>query len=322
MMNRKIFLELYKKTLFIRTVEDQISKEYKKQEMRCPIHLSIGQEAAAVGLSVNLKKKDKMYSTHRCHAHYLAKGGSLNKMIAEIYGKETGCCKGRGGSMHLFDENVGLSNSIPLVGSNIPLAVGNAFANKLNKKSNIAVAMLGDGVVEEGVFHESMNFAILKKLPVLFFCENNFYSVMTHLKERQPKKFLEKIGKLYDLKVDYLNGNKVDEVYVKSKKMINYIKNKRKPGLIVLNTHRYKEHCGPNEDIQLGYRNIKEFDYWKKNDPLIYCEKILKKKYKVTEIILEKIKQETLKKCNNAFIFAKKSKLPKHAAAKEKVYSN
>ena len=290
--------------------------------MRCPIHLSIGQEAAAVGLSVNLKKKDKMYSTHRCHAHYLAKGGSLNKMIAEIYGKETGCCKGRGGSMHLFDENVGLSNSIPLVGSNIPLAVGNAFANKLNKKSNIAVAMLGDGVVEEGVFHESMNFAILKKLHVLFFCENNFYSVMTHLKERQPKKFLEKIGKLYDLKVDYLNGNKVDEVYVKSKKMINYIKNKRKPGLIVLNTHRYKEHCGPNEDIQLGYRNIKEFDYWKKNDPLIYCEKILKKKYKVTEIILEKIKQETLKKCNNAFIFAKKSKLPKHAAAKEKVYSN
>ena len=322
MIDKNIFLELYKRVLLIRTVEDKISKEYKKQEMRCPVHLSIGQEAAAVGLCINLKKEDKLYSTHRCHAHYLAKGGSLNKMIAEIYGREAGCCRGRGGSMHLFDEDVGMSSSIPIVGSNIPLAVGGALANKLNKKLNITVAMLGDGTVEEGVFHESMNFAILKKLPVLFFCENNFYSVMTHLKERQPKNFLEKIGKLYDLKVDYLNGNKVEEVYVKSKKMIDYIKNKKKPGLIVLNTHRYKEHCGPDEDIQLGYRNIREFNFWKKNDPLVYCEKILKKKYKITEKTLEKIRHETLKKCNNAFTFAKESKLPKHSSANDNVYSN
>jgi pyruvate dehydrogenase E1 component alpha subunit len=323
MMQKKIFLDLYKRILFIRTVEEQISNQYKNQEMRCPVHLSIGQEAAAVGLCVNLNKKDKMYSSHRCHAHYLAKGGSLNKMMSEIYGKKNGCSRGRGGSMHLFDEDVGLSNSIPIVGSNIPLAVGNALANKLNNLPNITVAMIGDGTVEEGVFHESLNFAIIKELPVLFFCENNFYSVMTHLKERQPENFLNKIGKLYNLRVDQLNeGNRVEEVYSKSKKMVDYIKKYKKPGLIVLNTHRYKEHCGPNEDINFGYRNVNEFNYWKNRDPILYCEKILKKNYKVSKNTLKKLKHETLKKCNNAFTFAKKSKLPKHYMAKEKVYSN
>jgi len=323
MMQKKIFLDLYKRILFIRTVEEQISNQYKNQEMRCPVHLSIGQEAAAVGLCVNLNKKDKMYSSHRCHAHYLAKGGSLNKMMSEIYGKKNGCSSGRGGSMHLFDEDVGLSNSIPIVGSNIPLAVGNALANKLNNLPNITVAMIGDGTVEEGVFHESLNFAIIKELPVLFFCENNFYSVMTHLKERQPENFLNKIGKLYNLRVDQLNeGNRVEEVYSKSKKMVDYIKKYKKPGLIVLNTHRYKEHCGPNEDINFGYRNVNEFNYWKNRDPILYCEKILKKNYKVSKNTLKKLKHETLKKCNNAFTFAKKSKLPKHYMAKEKVYSN
>ena len=305
----------------IRCVEEYISENYSKQEMRCPIHLSIGQEAAAVGVCYNLDKKDKMFSTHRCHAHYIAKGGSLEKMIGEIYGKVNGCCKGRGGSMHLFDEVAGLSSSIPIVGSSIPVAVGNALANKLNNKKNISVACFGDGTVEEGVFYESLNFAILKKLSVFFFCENNFYSVMTHIKERQPSNFLKKINQLYDMPLKIINGNNVEEVFAESKKLIDYIKKGNGPAMIVLNTHRYKEHCGPNEDIQLGYRDKKEYAFWKSLDPISLCEKKLMNKYDVKNDVLNKIQRLNNKLCLNAFKKAKKASLPNFKNAHLKVYS-
>src|SRR3989338_9607744 len=187
-MSSKILLSLYRKLLLIRQTEEKIAEKYQEREMRCPVHLSIGQEAVAVGVCDNLKKEDIVYSNHRCHAHYLAKGGNLNRMIAEIYGKETGCAKGRGGSMHLIDLAAGFGGATPIVGNSVPIAVGAAFSNKLKGDKNIAVVFLGDGSTEEGVFHESLNFAILKKLPVLFVCENNLFSVYTNLSERQPKR--------------------------------------------------------------------------------------------------------------------------------------
>jgi pyruvate dehydrogenase E1 component alpha subunit len=320
-IKKNLLLNLYKKMQLIRCIEEHISENYSQQEMRCPIHLSIGQEAAAVGVCHNLDKKDKMFSTHRCHAHYIAKGGSLEKMIGEIYGKVNGCCKGRGGSMHLFDEAAGLSSSIPIVGSSIPVAVGNALANKLNNKKNISVACFGDGTVEEGVFYESLNFAILKKLSVFFFCENNFYSVMTHIKERQPSNFLKKINQPYNLPLKIINGNNVEEVFAESKKLIDYIKKGNGPAMIVLNTHRYKEHCGPNEDIQLGYRDKKEYSFWKSLDPISLCETKLKNKYNVKNDVLNKIKRLNNKLCLNAFKKAKKAPLPNFKNAHLKVYS-
>ena len=211
-INKKKLINFYSKISLIRNVELEISKKYSENKMRCPVHLSIGQEACAVGVCENLKKKDTLYSTHRSHAHYLAKGGSLKRMIAEIYGKKTGCCGGRGGSMHLFDDSVGMKSSIPIVASSIPIAAGNALSIKLKKSKNISVVIFGDGAVEEGIFYETLNFSVIKKLPILFVCENNLYSIMTHIKERQPKNFIYNIKKLFKIPFEKCDGNKVDQI--------------------------------------------------------------------------------------------------------------
>tara|TARA_B100000795_G_C22772732_1_gene428615 strand:+ start:298 stop:1260 length:963 start_codon:yes stop_codon:yes gene_type:complete len=308
-MKKKI-IDFYKKISLIRIVENEISSRYNEGKMRCPVHLSTGQEASAVGICENLNISDRVYSTHRCHAHYIAKGGNVNKMIAEIYGKKTGCCQGRGGSMHLFDESAGVVASVPIVSSSIPLAAGDALAIKLKNKKNIAVAFFGDGSIEEGIFYETLNFAILKKLPLLFVCENNQYSIMTHINERQPKNFIKKFDKLYDIDTYYCDGNKIDKVFNASKQAIKKIKNGGGPGMIVLDTYRFKEHCGPGDDLKLGYRSLKEFNYWKNKDPLNYCKKIITKNFKNYKDLISKIDSENTKICNQAFKFAEKSPFP------------
>ena len=180
-------INLLKVMMRIRAVEEKIAAEYNQQKMRCPTHLSIGQEAVPSAISSCINKNDFAVSTHRGHAHYLAKGGDLKAMIAEIYGKETGCSKGKGGSMHLIDTKVGFMGTSAIVGNSIPVGVGLALSSKLKKSDQICVVYLGDGAVEEGVFYESLNFAILKDLRVLFVCENNLYSVYSSLDVRQPK---------------------------------------------------------------------------------------------------------------------------------------
>ena len=179
-------LELLRSMTRIRMVEEEIAKRYPEQQMRCPVHLSIGQEAAAVGVCAALQPTDWAFSGHRNHAHYLAKGGNLKAMLAEIYGKATGCCGGKGGSMHLTDQASGFIGATPIVGSTVPIAVGAALTAQREGKGRVVVVFLGDGAMEAGVVHESLNFAALKKLPILFACENNLYSVYSPLDVRQP----------------------------------------------------------------------------------------------------------------------------------------
>lgn len=322
-MNVKKLIGFYSKISLIRQIELEISKKYPENKMRCPVHLSIGQESCAVGICENLKKTDNLYSTHRSHAHYIAKGGSIKKMIAELYGKKTGCCNGRGGSMHLFDDSVGMVSSIPIVGSSIPVAAGNALAIKLEKKTNksIVVAIFGDGAVEEGILYETLNFSIIKNLPILFVCENNLYSIMTHIKERQPKNFISKINKLYNIPFAQCDGNKIDVVYKKSKNLIKIIRNKRGPAFLLLNTYRHKEHCGPNEDVHLGYRTKKEYEQWLKKDPLEYCKKLISKSFNNFKNLNSRIEEKNKKICKNAFEFAEKSPFPSPSNIRSKVYS-
>ena len=161
-------LKLLREMLRIRQIETSIAKKYKEQEMRCPVHLSVGQEAVAVGICQNLNKKDKIVTAHRSHAHYLAKGGSLKKMLAELYGKFTGCAKGFGGSMHLIDLNSGVAAAVPIVGSTIPIAVGASWGLGLQNKKNIVCVFFGDGATEEGVFQESLNFTKTETQNFLF----------------------------------------------------------------------------------------------------------------------------------------------------------
>jgi TPP-dependent pyruvate/acetoin dehydrogenase alpha subunit len=149
---KRLFIDM----LRIRMVEESIAEHYNEQMMRCPVHLSIGQEAIAVGVCQHLKPEDLVLSGHRCHAHYLAKGGDLKKMLAELYGRSTGCCRGKGGSMHLIDLNAGFLGATPIVGSTIPIAVGAAMGTAMQEQAKVVVAFFGDGAIEEGVFHESV----------------------------------------------------------------------------------------------------------------------------------------------------------------------
>ena len=186
-MKINILKKLYKFTYKARIVEEEIANRYKDGKMRCPTHLSIGQEAVSAALSLIIRKKDFSVSSHRAHLHYLANGGSLKRMIAEIYGKKSGCSKGKGGSMHLIDLSRNFMGSSAIVGNSIPVGVGLALSSIIKKQSSLTYVFFGDGATEEGVFFESINFALVKKLPVIFICENNLYSVYSPLKDRQTK---------------------------------------------------------------------------------------------------------------------------------------
>ena len=261
--------ELQASMLRIRLVEESIANKYSEQKMRCPTHLSIGQEAIAVGVCSNLTNEDQVLSSHRAHAHYLAKGGCLNSMLAEIYGKVTGCSKGMGGSMHLIDKSVGFMGSTAIVGNTIPVAVGSALAMKIQEKKSISCICFGDGATEEGVFYESINFAIIHNLPVLFICENNLYSVYSGLEVRQPKgrKIFEMV-RAFGIESSHGDGNNVQQVSDYVELARDKILSGNGPQFLEFDTYRWREHCGPNYDNDIGYREEEEFLEWKKKDPL------------------------------------------------------
>lgn len=315
---KKLFYEMAR----IRMIEKNIASKYSEWEMRCPVHLSIGQEAIAVGICQNLKKNDKIVTAHRSHAHYLAKGGSLKKMLAELYGKETGCAKGLGGSMHLIDLNAGVIAAVPIVGSTIPIGTGVAWANKLKKKREIVVAFFGDGATEEGVFFESLDFASLHRLPILYVCENNEYSVYSHISKRQSKKrSITKIAKSFGIKSEKMDGNNIENIYIKTNKIIKKIKNKPQPYLIELKTFRHLEHCGPNNDDHLNYRSKKYLKQWNRRCPIRNYKKFLNKNDSVSIKNMKDLDNIIKYEILNAFAFAKRSKFPKKSLLKKYVYA-
>ena len=320
---KNLYKNLYKKIYKIRQVENKISEVYKDQEIRCPVHLSIGQEAVAVGISESLTKNDEIISTHRSHAHYLAKGGNLKNMIAELYGKKKGCAMGLGGSMHLQDASVGVMGSVPIVGSTIPIGVGMSFYSKyFLKNKNITVIFLGEGATEEGVFHECINFASLHNLPILFVCENNFYSVYTQLKKRQSnKRNIKKIVQANGIESYSSYGNDVLKVYFLAKKSIKKIKKNKKPIFLEFKTYRWLEHCGPNWDDHLNYRPKGELKIWLDRCPLKKLKnKIVTNSNKLKNInILEK---KINKEIAQAFNFAKTAQFPKKNIIEKYIYSN
>lgn len=261
-------VSFYRDMLRIRMVEEAIADHYAEGEMRCPVHLSIGQEAIAVGVCEALTVSDKVYSTHRCHAHYLAKGGDLKRMFAEICGKQAGCVGGRGGSMHLMDLSKGMMASIPIVASSIPVAVGSALADKRMRTGKVTVAFIGDASIEEGVFHESANFAALHRLPVIFICENNLYSVYTPLSQRQPDRPLTEVARAHGMPALRGDGNDVEECYNLANEAVARARNDCGPMFVLLDSYRWREHCGPNFDNHIGYRTEAEYQQWEQRCPI------------------------------------------------------
>jgi TPP-dependent pyruvate/acetoin dehydrogenase alpha subunit len=314
-------LTRFREMLRIRMVEEAIAERYADREMRCPVHLSIGQEAAAVGACAALNAHDVIASNHRSHGHYLAKGGDLNAMLAEIYGRKTGCCGGRGGSMHLFDQGAGVIASVPIVGSTIPLAVGAALAFQQQEKPNVSIAFLGDAATEEGVFHESMNFASVHKVPVIFLVENNLYSVYTPLDLRQPNRPLVEYARAHSMPSRCVDGNNVEVVFEVTREMATDAREGRGPSLLIVDTYRWREHCGPNYDNDLGYRTVEEYATWRKRCPVESCRLILTNQGVLTADIEDRIKRSIDTEISVAFEDARNAPFPEPETAALRVYA-
>lgn len=305
----------YKKILYeilrIRLVEEEIARRYPEGKMRCPTHLSIGQEAIPAVVCDNLNITDLAVSSHRAHAHFLAKGGSLKGLIAELYGKKTGCTQGCGGSMNLSDLSAGFVASKAIIGNTIPVGVGLALAQKLKQSDDITCIFLGDAAIEEGVFYESLNFAVLEKLPVLFVCENNFYSVNTHLHLRQPKdRPIFELAKGIGAKAAQFEGNDVLSYFDSVRNIVEDVRDQGGPWFVEFLTYRHKVHCGHEDDLDEKYRPKNELDYWLAKDPVIlFQNQLLNLSVISSEEIaeyLERIQDEV----NEAFVFAEQSPFP------------
>jgi pyruvate dehydrogenase E1 component alpha subunit len=305
--------DLFYSMLRIRRIEEEIANRYSNQEMRCPMHLCIGQEAIAAGISVNLNPNDKVFSNHRAHGHYLAKGGDLKALIAELYGRQSGCCGGRGGSMHLVDIRVNFIASTPIVGGTVPVAVGSAWASSLKKENTVTAVYFGDGCFEEGVMHESMNFAALHNLPIVFICENNNFSVYTKLEYRQPKRPIYKIAEAHGITSFYSDGNDIEEVVDVSGKAINNARNRNGPQFLEFLTYRWREHCGPNFDNDLNYRSPQEIENGHKKCPIEFLKQKIQYKDKHFNLEIKNYEYEINREIQEAFNFALSSPFPKLA---------
>lgn len=267
-IDRDLFLHLYQTMLRIRATEEKIAELLEKNEIRCPTHLYTGQEAIAAGVCAALEQHDYILGGHRSHGHYLAKGGDLPSLMAELYGKATGCARGRGGSMHLVAPEIGLLGTVPLVAATIPIAVGAALASKLRNDTKVSVAFFGDGATEEGHFHEAVNLAAVYHLPVMFVCENNSYSSHMHLLERRAEDNIYKFGEAHGIPAVRLDGNDVVVVYKASVDAVQRARDGNGPTLLECRTYRWRGHVGPDLDMDVGVKRKDEMKEWLPKDPI------------------------------------------------------
>ncbi len=300
-MSDRFYRALYR----IRRVEEEIARVYPTDKIKSPVHLSIGQEAVSVGVCEALAPHDVVFGTYRGHALYLAKGGDLKRMIAELYGKAAGCAKGKGGSMHLIDPHAGVMGTSAVVGTTIPQAVGFAYALKLRKRPSVVASFFGDGGVEEGVFHESMNFAALKKLPVLFICENNFYAIHSPQLNRQPRGNICERARAYGIPAERIENNDALEIYTRVKDAVDGMRGAvTGPRFFECMTYRWKEHVGPGDDFDAGYRSHSEAAPWFAGDTVRQLAA------RIDPDVRRLIEAEADAEIRDAFEFAEQSRFP------------
>jgi len=254
--------------LLIRGVEDKIASVYSSAVIRTPVHLCTGQEATPVAVARCLHEGDLVFSHHRSHGHYLAIGGSLVALFAELLGRTEGCCSGLGGSQHLSDVRAGFIASAPILAGTVPVAAGYAWSLKLRQERNLCVSYIGDAVVEEGVFHETLNFAATHRLPILFVCENNLYSVHAHISVRQPARSISDLVRGHGVPSICVDGNDVLSLRSGIASMTALVRSGAGPAFVEAETYRTKEHVGPSTDWHLGYRSESEGAEWGKRDPI------------------------------------------------------
>lgn len=293
--------------LLIRCFEEEVERNVKKGLFHGTTHLCMGQEATAVGVCAVLKEGDKITSTHRGHGHSIAMGADIHKMMAELFGKRTGYCKGKGGSMHIADVDYGNLGSNGIVGGGIPIAVGAALTAQLEGTDDVTICFFGDGATNEGSFHEALNLASIWKLPVVFVCENNEYGMSSAITEMTNVKNLSVRAKSYGFPGVTIDGNDLLEVMQQTEAAVKRARNGEGPTLIEAKTYRYNGHSKSDKQI---YRTDKEVEERKKKDPIIRFEKLLKQAGKIKEIEMKQIKQEVIKEVEAATNFAIESPEP------------
>lgn len=314
-------LKLYKAMFLARMVEEKIREYYPQDEMKTPCHLSIGSEAISAGVILALNKNDKIFSTYRNHGHYIAKTGETEFFFAEMYGKNTGNAHGKAGSMHLTSPSHGLMATSAVVATTIPVALGCAFTTKMAAGREMTVSFFGDGALEEGVFWESINFAALKRLPILFVCEDNELAIHTKIEERHSYQKISNIVKEFGIYSDESDSTDVEFIFNLTKKLIKIIKNTSKPAFLHLKYYRYLEHVGINTDFHFNYRSEADYNHWKKIDPISHQRKKLLKKG-IPETTLNNLEQKVIKIIEKNIKKAKKAQFPKFKELYHDVYAD
>ena len=322
--DREQLLDLYRGLVTIRLAEESFVPVILDGTVRCPVHLYSGEEAVAVGLCKALDVTDYVFGSHRSHGHYLAKGGTVNELVAEVYCREGGCARGRGGSMHLIDTAKGMLGAAPIVAGTISLALGAALAAQIRGDGRVAVSFFGDGATGEGVLAEAMNFAALRKLPMIFACENNLYSTHMPIGEiRVPNPIVE-LAAPFGMRAHTLDGNDVLAIYETSIDAVAACRRGEGPVFMEFLTYRMRGHVGPNDNIQGSLTDIRpadEIEYWRGRDPIERLAAAALKTTRVTEADLADIRRDVGAEVEEAHLFAAASPRPAESEIEKYVFS-
>lgn len=314
MVYQSEFLEhMYRTMLRIRLAEECLVEPILNDDVRTPCHLYSGEEAIATGVCAALSKDDYIFGNHRSHGHFLAKGGSMKALTAEIYCREDGCSRGRGGSMHLIDLDVWMMGSVPIVAGTISLAVGAALASSIRKDGRVSVSFFGDGATGEGVLYESINFAALKRLPVIFACENNLYATHMPIRECRVNLPISRIAEPFGIEIHTVDGNDVLHVHEASRQAVETCRIGNGPVFMEFMTYRLRGHVGPDDNIQGNHLDIRpkeEIAMWMDKDPIKQFEKYLLEHRQIDESVLRDIRDEVTAEVREAQVFAIDSKSP------------
>ncbi|HYD07097.1 MAG TPA: thiamine pyrophosphate-dependent dehydrogenase E1 component subunit alpha [Reyranella sp.] len=306
---------LYRSMYLIRRIEEEIVRLYPTDKIKSPVHLSIGQEAVAAAVCDHLDKSDVVFGTYRGHALYLAKGGDVPRMMAELYGKVDGCARGKAGSMHLVDPAVGMMGTSAVVATGVSNAVGAALALKMQRSKAIVVCFFGEGATDEGAWHESMNFASLKKLPILFVCENNFFAIYSHVKDRMAGPGLRARSKAYGIEAELIEDHEPMKLHERAGAAIAAVRSGSGPRFLECMTYRWRDHVGPGEDRIHRYRPDEELDAKIEGDNLRIVGDLLPAEQR------ESIEAAEEKRVADAIAFAEASTFPEDQEIYDHVFA-
>ena len=312
----------YRAMLRIRRIEEEIERRYHQDLMKTPIHLVIGQEAAAVGCCAALRPTDLVYTSHRTHGAYLAKGGDLGRMLCEMHCRINGCVGSRGGSMHLIDKSVGMAGTSAIVGGAVPIATGAALAAKMKQDHRVVVAFLGDATTEEGVTAESLNFAALKKLPVIFFCENNFYSVQSPLVTRQPPRDIREWAEAHGMPAVSVDGVNILAVHDAVRAAVDRARAGDGPTFVEVAVYRFRAHGGAGDDSKTGYRSEAERIAWESVDPILLFGEYLTRTARIDAPTIQAMERDIAREIADAFELALASPNPTEEDLFKHVYAD